>query len=161
MVRCSNCQLKIKSKELLGKGEKLCKGCLRKLPRCTCVYCKVSFHLLDRNRRAATAAGAPAEASTTATVGSSSADSTRLACADCTKRKEEFGEPQGCEYCELRSAFVGTKCHHCTKSEMRFGQSRSRRKGGGTGIRLPTPIDSTDKRHPKPVCTAERPFPLP
>ena len=121
MVRCSNCQGKIKSKQLLGKGEKLCKGCLRKLPRRTCVYCKVSFHLLDRDRR-----GAPAEASAAAaTAGTPSGDSTPVACADCTKRKEEFGEPQECEYCELRSAFVGTKCHHCAKSETRFGQSRS------------------------------------
>ena len=134
-ARCQNCLKKIKDKQLLGKGERLCKNCLRKLPRCSCVFCKLSFHLLDSQRDAAVAAAQGASSSHS--TGSSPMVSSPVACPECTERKAQFGEPKNCEYCQLRSAFVGSRCHYCTKSETRFGEFPSKT----------TPKDAANARH--------------
>uniref|UniRef100_H2Z823 Uncharacterized protein n=1 Tax=Ciona savignyi TaxID=51511 RepID=H2Z823_CIOSA len=42
-------------------------------------------------------------------------------CERCSKNRKEYGEPKICVFCQLNSAFIGTKCQRCSSSKKKYG----------------------------------------
>ncbi|KAL0228431.1 hypothetical protein RCL1_004574 [Eukaryota sp. TZLM3-RCL] len=100
MSLCKNCNT-TPYDIAISKGEKICVNCIKKLERVFCSYCKLDFHLLEKDQ--------------------GSFSPICPACKDAYRKHSHA--PTVCIMCCCVSAFDGQVCYNCKRQQEKYGQA--------------------------------------